>query len=375
MTKIKLTPLEIAVTIAGALLDAPRFVDIGMAAHGATVEHWAWAYVHGATTGLFGLVMAASLVMCLSALADPSVRRSRAYAALAFTTSLLVLSTVVAVAMALLRVNGPVFILASVISPILVIVNVPFAAALRHGVDLHSIIQGLKDEIERIKTETATATATVTAKHDADMAALTAEREKAVAQAANDAHERASRQFAELSAAAQRQFADLSVTTQRQIDGLRDSNAELSRMTDDLRLSGEASERRVTEAETVIFAAREHIARLEMELEVKNQLVISLKSPGDDSRNRFNSRSKDRRGPKVAAPAANRSLEAPDATVADDSSVFATRQSSLNDRVSAVVEKSPELSSKQIADILRVSPSAIRQTDAWRNLKRDSSKK
>lgn len=129
----KFLRFEIVVIVLAAILDVPRFVDVGLAAHGQVVTWSWWPAIHGITTGLFSVVMAASIMLCFMALAK---RQNRAaYWVLLVGTVALLVSTGVAVALALMGehtgVARWVFVVAAVLSPLLVVMNVPLAASLR----------------------------------------------------------------------------------------------------------------------------------------------------------------------------------------------------------------------------------------------------
>lgn len=129
----KLLKFEIVVIVLAAILDVPRFVDVGLMAHGQKVAWAWWPAIHGVTTGLFSVVMAASIMLCFAALAK---RQNRAaYWVLLAGTIALLGSTGVAVALALLGETSGwariVFVVAAVVAPLLVVMNVPLAASLR----------------------------------------------------------------------------------------------------------------------------------------------------------------------------------------------------------------------------------------------------
>lgn len=127
---MKLSREEKAVAIAGAILDAPRFVDIGVALHNAKITHEAWSAVHGATSGVFSLVVAASIVISFGALARAK-QRNVAFYTLLVSLMLMLVSVGVAVYCALRSETGAIFTAAAVVAPLLVISNVPLAAMLR----------------------------------------------------------------------------------------------------------------------------------------------------------------------------------------------------------------------------------------------------
>lgn len=127
---MKLSKEEKAVAFAGAILDAPRFVDIGVALHGAKITHEIWSAIHGATSGVFSLVVAASIVISFGALARAK-QRGVAFYALLVSLSLMLVSVGTAVYCALRNETGAIFTAAAVVAPLLVISNVPLAAMLR----------------------------------------------------------------------------------------------------------------------------------------------------------------------------------------------------------------------------------------------------
>ena len=127
---MKLTREEKLVAIAGAILDVPRFVDIGVALHGGAMKSELWSVAHGVTSGAFSLVVALSIVVSMGALARAK-RRGFAFYALAVSLGVMLISVGVAVYCALRGEMGPVFTAAAVIAPLLVVSNVPLAAMLR----------------------------------------------------------------------------------------------------------------------------------------------------------------------------------------------------------------------------------------------------
>ena len=143
---MKLSREEKAVAIAGAILDAPRFVDIGVALHNAKITHEAWSAVHGATSGVFSLVVAASIVISFGALARAK-QRNVAFYTLLVSLMLMLVSVGVAVYCALRSETGAIFTAAAVVAPLLVISNVPLAAMLR---ETEQVAQATTENSEKL---------------------------------------------------------------------------------------------------------------------------------------------------------------------------------------------------------------------------------
>ncbi len=135
---------EKLVAIAGAILDMPRFVDIGFALHNAKITHELWSAAHGATSGIFSLVVATSIILSFSALARAK-QRGVAFYALLVSLMMMLVSVGVAVYCALRGETGAIFTAAAVVAPLLVISNVPLAAMLRETAEIAAVT--------RIKTE------------------------------------------------------------------------------------------------------------------------------------------------------------------------------------------------------------------------------
>jgi len=148
---------EWLVAFAGALVDAPRFVEIGLGLHGSA---WAWwdasrGVIHGLTTGAFGMVLAAIIIMACAALMS---NWSWALAGLLTAT---VVTSVVATVSALVGANGWAAVTCAAISPTLAVIVLPVAAHSRangDGVSLqnapktHTVFKGAV-QVERV-TET-----------------------------------------------------------------------------------------------------------------------------------------------------------------------------------------------------------------------------
>lgn len=146
---MKLSREEKAVAIAGAILDAPRFVDIGVALHNAKITHEAWSAVHGATSGVFSLVVAASIVISFGALARAK-QRNVAFYTLLVSLMLMLVSVGVAVYCALRSETGAIFTAAAVVAPLLVISNVPLAAMLRETEQVAPVAQTTTENSEKL---------------------------------------------------------------------------------------------------------------------------------------------------------------------------------------------------------------------------------
>jgi hypothetical protein len=134
---MKLTGFEKAVALAGAVVDAARFVEIGLGIHSSS---WPWwtansGWIHGVSSGAFGLVLAAVIIIAAGALA-----REMSYALLALLTGTIVSSVIAAVA-ALMDFHSWLTVACAVLSPTLAVVALPIAAAIREraeGVSLQN---------------------------------------------------------------------------------------------------------------------------------------------------------------------------------------------------------------------------------------------
>ncbi|MFZ1795010.1 MAG: hypothetical protein WAU96_16460 [Anaerolineae bacterium] len=124
---MKLTGFEKTVALAGAVVDAARFVEIGLGIHSSSWPWWAAnsGWIHGVSSGAFGLVLAAVIIIAAGALA-----REMSYALLALLTGTIVSSVIAAVA-ALMDFHSWLTVACAVLSPTLAVVALPIAAAIR----------------------------------------------------------------------------------------------------------------------------------------------------------------------------------------------------------------------------------------------------
>ena len=122
--EVKLSRLELLVAFLGALVDAPRFVEIGLGLYGSKWVEWenARGMIHGLTTGAFGLVLAAVIIIAAGELV-------RNWSPLLFglLTGTIVTSTAATVS-ALVGAQGWFAVLCAALAPTLAVVVLPIAA-------------------------------------------------------------------------------------------------------------------------------------------------------------------------------------------------------------------------------------------------------